>query len=201
MQPGDPPSPFANFTCVRPTFHQRPSNLRTDGKHSVNFHQLSVLPRHLPSTTINFPGILPSTSVKFPCSQGHSINFREPSVQPGDFPSTFVNIACGREASCQHSVWPGVFPSISDNVLCCREISVNNHLLSMRLGELLSTSIKYPWHQETFLLFLLAFREARRSSVNIHLLFVSPGDLPSTSIHFFSSERTSIHFRQLSMRP
>lgn len=216
MPPGDFPSTLraAGDILLTSVNYQHSPTLRVFGQPSINCHQICVWTGDILCTSASFLlrqetlCQLPLTfyaagrsSVNFPCSRGHSINFREPSVQPGDIPSTFVNFACGREASCQHFMWAGVLPSISVNFLCGREISVNNHLLSMRPGDLLSTSIIYPWHRETFLLFSSAFREARRPSVNICLLFVPPGDTPSTSINFLASGRTSIHFCQLSMRP
>ena len=60
VQPGDLPSPFANFTCVRPA--RRPCQLlsifRNARRLSVKIRLLSVLLGGILSTSINFPSIL-----------------------------------------------------------------------------------------------------------------------------------------------
>ena len=130
----------------------------------LNFHQLSI-----------HPGDLLSTSVNNPCYQK---TFHHLSVWLGNFLSTFVNFLFSRETIrklpstfratgtpstsfhqlsvppgktfvkiCQHSMWPGDLPSTSVNILHARETYPQLLLTFQVAGR---PSVNFPCVRKTF---------------------------------------------------
>ena len=177
-----------NFPWGQETFRQFPSTLHNDRRASstflvaggpcITFHQLSVLPGNLSTTSVNFLcgrktiRQLPWTF----CAAGrHSVNFRQLFVRPADLLSTSVNFR-------QLFVRPADLLSTS----------VDFRQLSVRSGNLLSSfsaagrsSVNFLCCQEIFRQLSLHFRTARSSSVNFCQHFVLPGELPSTSFNSY----------------
>ena len=76
MRPVGLPITSGNFSCDSATFRELPSTFLASRRPSVQFCQLSVQQRELPSKSVNFP-----------CDQ----NFCQHPVWPEDFLSTSVN--------------------------------------------------------------------------------------------------------------
>ena len=129
---------------------------------------------------------LPSTSVKFPCSQKISFYFlcgqeifRQLSVLPGDIPLNFSTFSSTRRPFInlrQHSTWLEDLPLTFVNFLCRQKTF---HQLSVRLGDFPSISSNFP---------------SGRPSVNFRHLSVQPGELLSIPPNFCATGRTSINF-------
>ena len=126
VQPGDPTLATVNVPCGWETFCQLPLsfhaawglsvtfchlsvqpgdlwlNFCVAGRHSFNYHQLSVWLGDLPSTSVNVQDgqvtlcLIWST---FLAAGRPSVKFRQLFVQLGDLPSTSVKFPCGRRLS------------------------------------------------------------------------------------------------------
>lgn len=159
----------------------------------LNFQQLSVQ-----------LGGLPSTSVHCTCGQDtvHQLisifhaawrpsgNYRQLSVWPEDLPSTF------RVAWRSSVNFPFVLETfhLFSSILCTAGRPVIFCQLSVRSGDLNSTSVHILCSLETFRQIRSTFRSARRPSRKFHHLSVQLGEVISTSDNISCSRYT---FRQL----
>ena len=171
-------------SCVHGTFCQLSIFCPSAGL-SVNFHQLSVHQRDLPSTSVNFP-----------CVSG---TFHKLSVHPWDFPSTFRVFAGPSVIICQLPPCASVYlltfrvaARLSVNFCACAGLSVDFHQLMcvrgsfhlsvfsrrlssafrmavglpVHLWDLLSTSVNFPCIHSTFHQLPSTFCAPAGSSVN-----------------------------------
>ena len=120
-----------------------------------------------------YPGELSSTSVNFLCSRRNfrqllstfcstgrpSINFSQLSLHPEEL-SISINFPCGPQIICH----------LLSTFSAAGRHSINFHQISMLRGDLISTSVKFPFIHENFCQLPSTFRET--------------GDLLSTSVNF-----------------
>ena len=196
-----------NFPAVRKCFApisvwpgDLASTFHASGRFSVNFVHLSVRPVYFPTTSMIF--LCCQSSVKFVCQL---------SVPSGDPSSTFVKYPCGQMTFHQHSVKLLEYLSSSVNFPCSKETfhqissslgmagrhSVNFHLHSVQLGDLLSIfcaasrpSVKFLYSVKAFRQLSSTSRMVGMQSINFHQLSVRLEDLPSTFIDFLYGRET-----------
>ena len=116
---------WLNFPCIRDNFRELPSTFCAAGRRSANICQLSVAKRP-------------------------SANFSQLSARLGDHPSTSIDFWCSQDTF-HHLL--STFradrrPSV--NFSCAGRHFVKVWQLSVRLGDLSSTSVKISCHRETF---------------------------------------------------
>ena len=148
--------PSISFSSGRKTFCQLLSTFRASAGPPANFlygkgtvHQLSVRPQDLPSTAVNIS-----------CFRKIHLKF---SMLLPDLPSTSINFLSIRGTCHLLSVRPQNFHQI----LSAFYVSVGASKSSVRLLDLLSTSVVFPCSRGTF----------RQLSVHLR-------DIPSTSVNF-----------------
>ena len=200
VQQSDIPSIFVHPRDSSPTFSAFAGS-------SVSFHQLSVRPLNIPSTSINIPcghGTFHQFSVQlrdlsptFRASEGPSINFPYVRGRSVNFCQLSVWLRDYQIFMCQRNIL-----SSSANIRAASGPSINLRQLSMRLQNLLSTSVNFPCIHVTFRQLASTFcasvghsvifpfirgtfrqlwsilRVSTVPSVNFRELFVHPWDLP-----------------------
>ena len=126
-----------------------------------------------------WPVDIPSNSFNFPCAREvfrespttscedsrPTVNSRQLSVPPGDLPSNFcaagdlsrtsIIFTCSRETF-----------QLSSNFCPPERSTINFRALSVWLGDLLSTSMNFPYIREIFCQLLSTFLAVQRLSVN-----------------------------------
>ena len=132
MCQGDLPSTSVNFPWGWKTFRQFLSTFCVAWKPSMKFHQLSVHPGELPSTSVR-QGDLLSTYVIFVCCWE---TFLQLSVWSGDLPSTSVSITEDLCTSVNFTYCWENFRRLPSNFLANGRPSVNFFHLSVWRGDL-----------------------------------------------------------------
>ena len=136
-------APSVNIPCDHGSIYQLSSTLRASTGPSVNFCQLSLSPRDIPSTSVKFPwfweinifcirGTFCQYLSTFCASTVPSINFRQLFMTPVDLPSAFLA-----------SAGPVYFPPLLGSSSSSTEIPIPNSwniLLLFLLFLLLSSS-------------------------------------------------------------
>lgn len=131
---------------------------------SVNFPELSVQKRDLPSTSIAFHWCtFCQLPVNFLCGHG---TFRKLSLQPQDLSSNSVNFLCRHATIRPFSMLPGDLPSTSINLPCCWRPTVIFRQLFVQPRVLPSTSVNFACSCRTFRQLLSPFCASKGLSVN-----------------------------------